>query len=1251
MRRRLLRLLAIVTAVLVLSAATLPLWLGGVLGWAGGSRGLKFSRYERIGYSRFALYDADLKIGRTHITATRLELDTPLVWAFRRGPMVGGKWTVEVTPPPANAPVSTSKSKIDGWRPLQALLEKIASQVDRYEPSFTTEAGLVRWPDGELTVDATAWANRTLTVKALKFKGFTADGNVAIPGDVVKVALQGTEASINLETRGADVKGEAKLWEQPATLTGKYGEHGWLPDEAALIAEQWNVPGDKLRLNGVYTTVAARGKVEWRVQKLVADITATAVPKEKSTPPLDVALRGQGDWKAFTVESVNATLPGVVAKLTAPVTIEGDGRFRESGARFTVEADLAKLPWLKDTKGTVTGEARWVAGVRQSPVVEFQFAARDVAAGEWTVGVAGAKGQFEWPRVVVSQGTLDGVRGEKLMWSGGWDFRAKEILAAKAEGQIRRATVARWVPEGVQFDIVTLKAAAAGPLAEVKHTGRVQADGVKVQALSSLDATATWVGKGAALESFGADVKLGATTLAAEGALGEGAVRLTNFTFTQGGAERLHLREPAAIRWKPTVQVEVLHLVGLEGALDAALAWGETGRIDATVKNFSSAWLSDLGLVKGPAWRVTSLALKGEWKNGPLDYSLQATGAVDLGEGKQAQIAATAQSDANGLKIENLSVVEEGQSVVKATGRIPLRILPLAAIKAVFPADGALALDVTTEPHAGFWGQLAALTGFELKEPMAVAHLTGTWAKPQGKVSLKAARIATDAARFSRPLPTLEDLDVELAADAGEVRLDHLTMNVEKQTVRAKARLPVAEGQWREFLNSPVLWARRGVEARLEIPEAEVAALVRFLPVFMAPKGKLQLDVTYKGGALGGSLKLQDAATRLLGPLGVLQDISADVVFVDRKVEFRSVTAHSGGQTVTLSGHAELPETEERAAATSPVNAASPAPPNFVEGMRFDITLKGDNLPFVRKTGILVRGDLDLMLTTPARGTPRITGEVRLRDSLFLQDIRGLLPGGVRTKATTPPYFSVDAAPYNAWRIDVAVRGEKFFKLRTALFTGVATARVQLSGTLGDPLARGEATVDEGLVKLPFASFAVQEGRVVLSPEEGLEPQLTFVGTVRRLGYDLKMEATGPASHPNVVFSSSPPLESGQIALMVTTGQVPHNEISVSETQRAAQIGAFVGQSLWSSLSGESDSADRLSISSGENVSQQGHETYNFEYRLSDRWSAIVEFDEYDQQNFGVKWRAYSKGGTEKSSGGSVKKKTDDEKKKEEKKP
>ena len=90
---------------------------------------------------------------------------------------------------------------------------------------------------------------------------------------------------------------------------------------------------------------------------------------------------------------------------------------------------------------------------------------------------------------------------------------------------------------------------------------------------------------------------------------------------------------------------------------------------------------------------------------------------------------------------------------------------------------------------------------------------------------------------------------------------------------------------------------------------------------------------------------------------------------------------------------------------------------------------------------------------------------------------------------------------------------------------------------------------------------------------------------------------------------------------MVTAGELPQNEVVYVGAQRVARLGTYLGQSLINNFGGDAADADRLSISTGERVSRQGRETYEIEYRLDDRFTAVGEYDEFDAYNAGVKWR------------------------------
>jgi translocation and assembly module TamB len=1209
MRRRVPLIALCLVAVFFAVIAALPWWLKPVLGRVGRSWGANFGGYERIGYTRFALRDVEVRRPGVLVTVSRIEADTPLVWLWRRwtgrpDKILAERWTVTVERRNRGAVLPSGET---GWIPLRATLMRLVTGLSRWLPRAQAGAGVVRWPGGGLTLASATWTGRALAVEELAFGPLQATGTLAFPAGagVVRLTARLIDASgtASLESRGADITGGVTWWEQGAALRARFGEHGWLPVAATLQADGWSLPGARLKLGELYATVRGRGNIEWRDGQFSAEVVANGEPVSgKSAPPLTVKLRGRGDTEKFTVESLFVEAPGVLAKLSAPVELDRQGVVRSGASVFTVTVDLAKQPWLA-AQGSVTGEARVTPRGGDRARIDLKLDGRDVTFREWRGVDITAEAALEWPRLQVKTATMTLNQSDRLALHGEWDFQAEELTDAEATGTVGGAAVARWLPATVKFETVTFAAKAHGPLAALQHEGTARAAGLTVRGLHPLAVDVAWRGTGAAVQIGEAKARAGASELTLAGSFDATGARLSVLRFSQGGSERLALAQPATVRWSPAIEVGPLQLAGAEGSLALALTGGGRGRVEATVRTIPSAWWSDFVALPGPAWRVSSLVVKGQWDGGPMAFTANGELAVVLAPERFAAVSVAARGDAEGVRIETLRVAEGNAPILTATGRVPLRLQPGGADALVqFDEAGPLELHVVTAANPDFWKKLAEATGWELQEPEITAEVSGTWAHPQGEVRAKVARVAVDRQRIKGPFPTVENLEAHAVGDRAGVTVDRLVAKVDGQAVRASGRMPLSPGRWGEFRGDPLTLVRKEGRFHLEIPDAEVAALARYVPAWLAPAGRLQLDVTLQpGGDMQGTVRLQGAVSRPLGPLGVFQEIQADVRLSGRSVEVRSLTAQAGGQPVKLAGTIQLPPD------------AAP---------RYDLALKGENLPLVRQTGLLLRADVDLKLATHGDGGPAITGAVKLRDSVFLSDVRALIPrGGTSAPSRRPPFFAFENPPLNAWRLNVEVGGERFLRLHSTVFVGVASARFRLTGTLGDPRATGEAVVETGQVLLPFATFKIEQGAVRLTAADPSALALFVSGTARRYGYDLRMEITGTAAQPVVVFSSSPPLEARQVTLMVMAGEMPHDEIVYGANQRAARLGAYLGQSLISSFGGDSAKAERLSISTGERVSRQGRETYNVEYQLSDRFALAGEYDEFDDFNAGVKWR------------------------------
>ncbi|HZR16785.1 MAG TPA: translocation/assembly module TamB domain-containing protein, partial [Verrucomicrobiae bacterium] len=291
----------------------------------------------------------------------------------------------------------------------------------------------------------------------------------------------------------------------------------------------------------------------------------------------------------------------------------------------------------------------------------------------------------------------------------------------------------------------------------------------------------------------------------------------------------------------------------------------------------------------------------------------------------------------------------------------------------------------------------------------------------------------------------------------------------------------------------------------------------------------------------------------------------------------------------------------------------------------FALTLRGTNVPLARAPEYIIRSDLDLAVVKTNEAPPLVCGTAHLRDSFYLSDLSALVPGKVSAPASRPPFFSIDNPTVADWRLGVAVDGVRWLKLRTSLFNGEVSANLRLEGTLREPIALGVLKVDSGVVRFPFANLQVQQGLVTLTSQDPYRPQLLVRAASKQFGYDIRIEVTGSVDSPIIQFTSNPSLSSEQILLMITAGQLPQGNYSLTPQQRAQTVALFLGRDVLSKLGFGDTSQDRLTISSGEEISVQNRPTYHVEYKLTPRWSITGEYDRFGDFNAGFKWRVYSK--------------------------
>lgn len=1202
--RRFALILSVLLAVGAAGVALSPYWLGAMLPAIARRFDATIGTYSRSGYGRFVLGDVRVDKPGVTVRVRRVEADTPWLWAGRHlfghdREIVATEWQVEVHPVP-NRPRPAQPS---GWMPLREQLLRIGAVLERWLPRARVGAGRISWPGNALEVAAVDWRDRTARVEGLRWREHSASGAVELGREPGRLRVDATlrERPVRLEATSDDdaVKGSVVAWNQKAPFSAQFEPTGWLPRNAAVEAERWKLTGAEVGL-ARYESLAGDVRASWATDHFAVQARVNGAPAAGGAPPLRIEASASGNRSAYTIERLHLESPGVTADLSAPVRVAYGADRADLRSRFQFAADLGTLPGVR-AKGRITGTLDVEPGPDRWPRLRFDAAGNQLVSTGWTLRTARLRGALDWPRLEVETFEADAEPQGRLTGSATADLAKRELAELRLEGRVPYDLVQRLLPAGVVFGAADVVLRASGPFATAAHEGTVVVSGLRVRGLQPAAARLWWRGAGRQVNEFDAGIHAGTTEFLASGALQPDRCELRKLVWRHEGADRLTLQHPAVVRWKPRLGVDAFDLVGPAGELRLTADWGDAGRVRFFARGIAAEWWHDFLPPTPFEWSIDRFSLQADWDHGPAKADLSGLVSLKLRDGRLVALDLAAKSDGQAVLVDHLRATEAGKDFATLHGRLPLSLTVAPRFSFALP-DGDLAVDGAVSPDADWWNEIARRGGVRLVRPDLTLHLAGSWRRPEGRAELKLAEVDFPEGKGAPRRPRIQDVHAVLLAEKDRVRLEPVEARVEGQAVSAAASLPADPELWRR------LWEdARGVildhgEVRLRASHAEIAALAPYFPSVLLPQGQVDLDLSLSArGPWSGHISLSGAGTRPLGALGPLRDIQAQITAENRTLKLERVEAAFGGKPVTVTGTIEIP-------------------PGRLP--RYDLSVTGEALPFVRQEGLLVRGNVALKLASDAQGgPPLISGEVVLRDSLFLSDVRALVPNGQGSgPERRPPYFAVPQEPFNHWRLDVKLAGQRFLRARTTVFNGTASMKFSLLGTLGDPRAVGEVRIDEGQVLFPFARFDLGDASVRLTEENPYDPQLGVFGTSRRYGYDLKLELTGPASAPNLVFTSNPPLTSEQVLLLVMAGETPKNEVNYSTSQRFARLGTYFGQSLLGSLSG-GEGGDRLTINSGERISRQGRETYDVEYALDRRWTLVGEYDEFDEYNIGLKRR------------------------------
>lgn len=1214
---------------------------------------------ERAGYWRLTLDRLRFDHEGLTVTARRLETLQPIGYLVDR--LIPGWLTSSTAPglrvldwelelPPANP---TALPATNSTHAVLSQIRDLLKASETWLPTAELTGGRIRAAGEDVRLATLRWESGHIRgrLETARLAGPVQLEAARTRDDGLSLRLTGDpgQAEFVVTPRATDqawvLDGRLIAFKNEVALDARWAKTGWLPAEARVAAAELRWPTSLMPPPESVANPGGAFTLDWHDERGRLSLRLEAgwhVPSHAEPIPASLELEAEADLAQARVTRLTLASTPLRVELESPLTTRladlpalPPFRLRTRLDPGALAPDLVTGGW----DGVVAGEAR----PDGSLPLTFAFTGAELVALGTPVNEASVAGSVEWPVVQLSE--------TRVVW-GNLRFQAA-ATADVAAGAFRKLD---WSIEGLPplavlqgLPLRSLKADGqiTGPFAKPEHAGTLHAELIELAGPHPVSANLGWQGTGMNLEAWDLGAAAGPLTWDLGGSLRlpglqplDAEIELERLVWTCDGLKRGHLLRPARLGLRlqdrprsPTpgpepaaansatdrttdttppnltefvAQLGPVVIGGDELQLDLAgeVRWPTTGHLELNTAAFPLADLRHLVPALPPELHLESLRASLGWTNGPVITDARSAISFLLPAQGDLRLVTDLRLDRRGLHAAGQVLHGTNESVAQVKAELPWRAeIREGTLRTVRDPESLLSLRVEAKEDTEAWGLLTSRLGLALARPRLQVDVSSRGDRVRGNAEFQATSVRSAQTFAGTQSPPVEQVAVKLDLhEDGLLRAD-LGFEVAGQRATGRLELPLApldltgEGwAW------PPDWGR--AQGGVRLPDWSIEALAPWLPPPLLPAGTVAASVRLDPGlALAGEFEVKGLTTRPLPSVGAVREVNVRGRLAPTGIEVTDGRAELSGRPVHFSGFYKLVTDD---------------------GPRFRAELAGTNLALVRTSDVFLRGDARIELSGTDVTNATVTGEVKLHDSLLLRELQSLVAGGVQQPESRPPFFSVDVDPFSAWRLDVRVTGDRFLRVVTPVFRGWISTGLQLGGTLREPIAVGEVTVPEGRVVFPFGALAVDQARVSLTREDPFRPHLQVRASGRNFGYDLRLDATGPADAANLVFGSVPPLSSTQVLMMLTTGDVPGEAYSYSTRGKLQNIGMFVGREFLGQLGGD-PGEERLTMRTGEEVTDRGQLTYRIEYRLTPRWSLFGEQDRFDTYLGGVIYTLYEK--------------------------
>jgi translocation and assembly module TamB len=325
-------------------------------------------------------------------------------------------------------------------------------------------------------------------------------------------------------------------------------------------------------------------------------------------------------------------------------------------------------------------------------------------------------------------------------------------------------------------------------------------------------------------------------------------------------------------------------------------------------------------------------------------------------------------------------------------------------------------------------------------------------------------------------------------------------------------------------------------------------ALAETLDTDIVASGHVDFTVTAQGTTqapdLNGQVKFTGVNVALDDITNGLSRMNGTLVFDQDRLDFKDVTAYSGGGLIRVGGFA-----------------------TYHHGLYFDLSASADQVRIRYPEGVTSTANAQFRFQG-TQASMVLSGNVTITGFSISPDVDFAAVTSVSTGVSLPP--SPDS-PANRVRLDIRITSAPSLNFQNSFARLAGNVNLAIRGTLAQPTVLGRVTITEGTATFNGEKFELQHGEVYFSNPVRIQPVIDLTATTRVEDYNITIDLQGTPSNLTPTFRSEPPLSEQDIFSLLAMGRTQEEQqIYQNEEQQAgvnSTANALLGGALNATIS------------------------------------------------------------------------------------